>query len=80
MTILLGVNTLGAKVICKDIDPYSAYIEWILFNLSFYIFGVMSNIMPYEDVVVNEDSYQIQLITSAHPLSVVVASEMSSCC
>jgi hypothetical protein len=56
VTIVLGVTTLGAKVIGKDIDPYSAYIEWTLFNLSFYIFGVMSNIMPYEDVVVPEDS------------------------
>ena len=55
VTVVLGVVTLGAKVIGKNIDPYSAYIEWALFNLSFYIFGVMSNIMPYEDVVVAQE-------------------------
>jgi hypothetical protein len=56
ITVVLGVTTLGAKVIGADIDPYSAYIEWTLFNLSFYIFGVMSSIMPFQDVVVPDDS------------------------
>ena len=52
LTIVLGVITLGAKVLRIDIDPYSAYIEWILFNLSFYIFHVLGQIMPYNAVVV----------------------------
>jgi hypothetical protein len=52
LTIVLGVITLGAKVLSIDIDPYSAYIEWILFNLSFYIFHVLGQIMPYNAVVV----------------------------
>jgi hypothetical protein len=52
VTVVLGVVTLGAKVLSYDIDPYSAYIEWILFNLSFYIFGVLGSIMPYNVVVV----------------------------
>ncbi len=54
ITIVLGVVTLGAKVLGINIDPYSAYIEWTLFNMSFYIFGVLGNIMPYDMVVVPE--------------------------
>ena len=55
LTVVLGVITLGAKVIGKDIDPYSAYIEWVLFNMSFYIFGVLADVMPYEDIVVPDN-------------------------
>jgi hypothetical protein len=59
-TVVLGVITLGAKVIGRNIDPYSAYIEWILFNMAFYINTVLANIMPYEAVVVPEEEKKIQ--------------------
>ena len=55
LTVVLGVITLGSKVIGKDIDPYGAYIEWILFNMSFYLFTVLADIMPYDAIVVPED-------------------------
>jgi tetrahydromethanopterin S-methyltransferase subunit D len=56
LTFVLGVITLGAKIIGKDIDSYGgAYIEWILFNMSFYIFTVLADIMPYDAIVVPED-------------------------
>jgi hypothetical protein len=55
ITVVLGVITLGAKVTGADIGPYSSWIEWILFNLSFYIFAVLANIMPYNDTVVPEE-------------------------
>ena len=56
VTVVLGVITLGAKVIGADIRPYGGdYIEWILFNLSFYIFGVLADIMPYDAIVVPDD-------------------------
>lgn len=54
ITVVLGVVTLGAKVLSINIDPYSAYIEWGLFNMSFFIFAVLGNIMPYNSVVVPE--------------------------
>jgi hypothetical protein len=57
VTVVLGVVTLGAKVIGADIGNYGGdYIEWILFNLSFYIFGVLAEIMPYDAIVVPDDS------------------------
>ena len=52
VTVALGAITLGSKAISKNIDPYGSYIEWFLFCLSFYIFALISTIMPYEDVVV----------------------------
>ena len=52
ITVVLGAITLGSKAISKNIDPYGSYIEWILFCLSFYIFALISTIMPYDDVVV----------------------------
>lgn len=55
--MVLGVITLGAKVIGADIEPYGgSYIEWILFNLSFYIFSVLAEIMPYDAIVVPDDA------------------------
>jgi hypothetical protein len=54
ITIVLGVVTLGAKVIGLNLDPYGSWIEWILFNMSFYIIAVLSSVMPYNDVVVPE--------------------------
>ena len=54
ITVVLGVVTLGTRVVGIKIDPYSSYIEWILFNLSFYIFAVLASIMPYNVVVVPE--------------------------
>ncbi len=57
VTVVLGVITLGAKIIGADIEPYGGcYIEWILFNLSFYIFAVLAEIMPYDDIVVPDDN------------------------
>ena len=50
--IVLGVVTLGSKVLGYNINPYSSYIEWVLFNMSFFIFCVLSNIMPYDSKVV----------------------------
>ena len=54
ITIVLGVVTLGGKVVGLDLDPYGSWIEWILFNMSFYIIAVLSSVMPYNDVVVPE--------------------------
>ena len=54
VTIVLGAVTLGAKITGHEIGVYSSYIEWILFNLSFYIFAIFSKVMPYDDVVVPE--------------------------
>jgi hypothetical protein len=55
ITLVLGAITLGAKITGYKIGVYSAYIEWTLFNLSFYIFGVLSQIMPFELVVEKEE-------------------------
>lgn len=55
ITLVLGVITLGSKALGYKIDPYSSYIEWILFNLSFYIFAVLGRIMPYNSCVVPQD-------------------------
>lgn len=60
LTVVLGAVTLGAKVMGKDINPYSAYIEWILFIMSFFIFGVLASIMPYNAVVVPEEEKKTQ--------------------
>lgn len=54
LTIVLGVITLGNKFVHADIDPYGSWIEWILFIMSFYIYALLSSVMPYTDVVVPE--------------------------
>jgi hypothetical protein len=56
-TVVLGVLTLGAKISGYDIKQYGGdWIEWILFNMSFYIFAVLADIMPYDAIVVPDDS------------------------
>ena len=54
ITFVLGLVTLGSKILGIKIDPYSAYIEWFLFNMCFYLFAVLARIMPYDLVVVPE--------------------------
>jgi len=55
ITVVLGAMTLGGKIFGFKIEPYDSWIEWILFNLSFYIFAVLAGIMKYESVVVPEE-------------------------
>ena len=54
MTLILGVISLGNKIVNVDIDPYGSWIEWILFITSFYIYAILASLMPYTDVVVPE--------------------------
>lgn len=50
--LVLGVYKMGTKILGIQIGSYGAYIEWIVFFISFYMFAIMSNIMPCDNVVV----------------------------
>lgn len=53
--VILGVISLGSKYMRYDIGVYSAYIEWIVFNLTFVVFAILAQVMPYELKVVKAD-------------------------
>jgi len=50
-----GVVKLGAKFYGIDIGAWSAFIEWSLFICTFYIFAVLSDLMPYQLKVVKKE-------------------------
>jgi hypothetical protein len=45
-TLLLGVVKV-AQSYGLEIGVFDAYIEWIAFNTSFVIFGLLALVMPY---------------------------------
>jgi len=47
VVIVLGVITLGSKVVGKDIGIWGAVIEWTLFIESFYVFSIFATMMQY---------------------------------
>lgn len=53
--IIEGVVKLGAKAYGYDLGAWSAFIEWSLFILTFYIFAVLSDLMPYQLKVVKQE-------------------------
>ena len=46
---------LGAKILDISIGGYSAIGEWAVFIMSFYMYAVITTIMPYNDIVVPEN-------------------------
>ena len=50
--VLEGVVKLGAKAYGYDLGAWSSFIEWSLFICTFYIFAVLSDLMPYQLKVV----------------------------
>lgn len=43
---------LGAKILGIDIGGYSAIGEWIVFIMSFYMYAVVTTVIPYQSIVV----------------------------
>jgi len=50
-----GIITYGAKYYGVDIGAGSAFIEWAVFHETFYIFAMLSEMMPYTMKVVRKD-------------------------
>ena len=50
--IVLGAIKLSAKVLPIPLGYYGGFLEWILFYASFYIFAILSDIMPCDNIVV----------------------------
>jgi hypothetical protein len=50
-----GVISLGSKYIHYDLHAYGAFIEWTVFIMTFYVFTLLSEVMPYELKVVRKD-------------------------
>ena len=51
-----GIITYGSKIYGINIGACGAFIEWAVFHETFYIFAVLSEIMPYTLKVVRKDA------------------------
>ena len=51
----MGVISLGAKYLHYELGVWGAILEWSIFNLTFVIFALLSDVMPYDLKVVRAD-------------------------
>ena len=55
ISFILGVITLGHKIIGFDIGIFSAVIEWTEFEMSFIMFAMFATIMPYKNHLASKE-------------------------